>query len=105
AFGAGAQGEGPRRVGDDVADEILPLLLEAVLVDHGVGHLVPRLVEDDRLRDIGVPHGARRADAVLRPAALQTGDGRAVRAVDLEGDEVVAPHPYRPGRIDVRDDA
>ena len=43
ALGALDQVELPRRVGDDVADELLPLQLEAVLVDLVVRHLVPLL--------------------------------------------------------------
>ena len=47
----------------------------------------------------------RRLRAGRGPAAVQSGDGRAVGAVDLEGEQVVAPHPRRPGREDGADGA
>ena len=42
----------------------------------------------------GIPHRPRRVHALLREAARQSGDRRAMRAVDLEGHEVVAPHAH-----------
>ena len=36
---------------------------------------------------------------------LQAGDRRAMRAVDLEGHQIVAPHAGAPGAVDLRDDA
>ena len=36
---------------------------------------------------------------------VQAGDRRAVGAVDLERDEVVAAHAHRPGRVDLGDHA
>src|SRR5262249_42519145 len=38
-------------------------------------------------------------------AAGEAGDGRTMRPVDLEDDEIVAPHAHAPGRIDLRDGA
>src|SRR6185369_16264018 len=61
------------------------------------------LVEVDRLLHVGVPHRLGRVDPRLAPAFLQPGDGRAVRAVDLEGQQVVAAHARRPRHVDVRD--
>ena len=52
--------------------------------------------EVHRLLDVGVPHRPRRGHAALRAALLQPGDGRAVRAVDVEGDQVVAAHARGP---------
>src|SRR5512132_367303 len=42
---------------------------------------------------------------MLGPAPGQAGNRRTVRAIDLECDQVVAAHPYAPGRIHVRDHA
>ena len=92
-----------RRVLDDVADEELPLDLEAVVVDLRVGHLLPLVEEVHRLLHVGVPHRPRRRHARLDAAVGQAGDRRAVRAVDLEGDEVVAAHARRPRHVDLRD--
>src|SRR5664279_2342919 len=52
-----AFGERPAigRVPDDVADEMLPLDLEAVVVALDVGNLLPLLQEVHRLPDVGVP--------------------------------------------------
>ena len=84
-------------------DEHLPLGLEAVVVDAEAGHLLPGLEERDRLRHVGIPHRPRRVDPRLAPALLQAGDRRAVRAVDMERHQIVAPHPRAPGHVDMRD--
>ncbi|CAH1690697.1 hypothetical protein CHELA40_50002 [Chelatococcus asaccharovorans] len=97
--------EFPRRIGHHVADEILPLGLEAIVVDLVVRHLVPLVREFHGLRLIGVPHRPRGVHAVLGEAARETGHGRAMRAVDLESDEIVALHAHGPGGVDLGDDA
>ena len=56
------------------------------------------------LLHVGVPHRPRRRDARLRAAVVQARDRRAVGAVDVEGDEVVAAHARRPRHVDLRDD-
>src|SRR5205085_9143080 len=89
----------------DVADEYHPLGLEAVVVGDVVRYGLPGRVEVDGLLLVRVPDRARGADARLHDAILQAGDRRAERAVDLEGDEVVAVGPRRPGHVDVGDDA
>src|SRR6185295_9253702 len=55
---------------DDVADEVLPLDLEAVVVDLRVGNRLPLVVEVHGLLDVGVPDRARRRHARLRTALL-----------------------------------
>ena len=89
----------------EVPDEHLPLGLEAVVVDAEARHLLPRLEELDRLRHVRIPHRPRRVDPRLAPALLQARHRRAVRAVDMERHEIVAPHPRAPGHVDVRDHA
>src|SRR5690242_19847319 len=90
----------PRRAGDDVADEVLPLDLEAVVVGDVLRQLLPLVEELHGLRHVRIPYRARRVHAVLGPAAGEPGDRRAVRAVRLEGDEVVAPHADAPRAVD-----
>ena len=80
---------------DDVAEEQLPLDLERVVVARVRRHLLPGVVEVDRLRDVGVPHRLRRGRARLDAAVGQPGDRGAVRAVDVERHEVVAAHARR----------
>src|SRR5258708_3287403 len=60
ALGALDQGVREGRVLDDVADEHLPLGLEAVLVRDIVRHLLPSVVKVDGLLLVGVPHRPRR---------------------------------------------
>ena len=59
--------------------------------------------EVHRLLEVGVPDRARRRDLRLHAAVVQSGDRRAVGAVDLEGDEVVAPHARRPRHVELAD--
>jgi hypothetical protein len=61
--------------------------------------------EVDRLRHVRIPDGLGRVHARLRPAIGEPGDGAAMRAVDMEVGEVVAPHARGPARIDVGDRA
>src|SRR6185312_17568366 len=51
-----------RRVLDDVADEVLPLDLEAVVVRRRIRNVLPLREEVHRLLDVGVPHRTRRRD-------------------------------------------
>src|SRR5690606_37045730 len=51
------------------------------------------------------PDRLRRVDPVLGEAFVQARNGGAVRAVDLEGDEVVAAYADVPAGIDVGDNA
>src|SRR5262249_55198625 len=87
----------------DVADERLPLHLEPMVGGRRAGHFLPLLVEVHGLRHIGIPHRTRRVDAALAEAAREAGDGRAVRTVGMERDEVVALDPRAPARIDLCD--
>src|SRR5690606_19111973 len=96
---------GPGRVFGDVPEEHLPLRLEAVLRRPVVGNFLPAGEEVDGLRLVGVPHRLRRVDPVLGEALVQAGNGGAVRAVDLEGDEVVAAYADVPAGIDMGDNA
>src|SRR5262245_51212629 len=96
AFDAFYQSVVPRRIRHDVTDKVLPLDLEAVLVDDVVWHLFPLREEIHRLRNVRVPNRPGRVDAVLCPAFGQACDRRAVRAIDLKGDEIVAAHAHVP---------
>src|SRR5437763_16069115 len=86
ALGAFAERPLVRLVVDDVADEVLPLDLEAVVVELRVGDVLPLVEEVHRLLDVGVPDRPRRRDARLDAAVVQTGNRGAVGAVDVEGD-------------------
>ena len=97
ALGARHQVPGEaRRLAGEVAQEHLPLHAEAVRVVLAVRHFLPSREEVDGLRDVGIPDWLRRVYARLGPAFLQAGDGAAMRAVHLEGRQVVAPHARHP---------
>src|SRR5262249_10578336 len=87
-----------------MADEHLPFRLEAVVVGTA-GHLAPGLEEMDRLRHVRVPPRPRRVPSRWAPAFLQAGARRAMGAVDVEGNEIVAAHARAPRAVDVSDDA
>src|SRR5579863_3964809 len=95
----------PRRAAMKVPNKILPLQLETVLIGDVIGHFFPLIIEVHALWDVRVPDRSRRVDPMLRKAARQTGDRRAVRAVDMKDREIIPPHPHCPGRVDVRYDA
>jgi hypothetical protein len=102
ALGAFGQRPAVGRVFDHVADEGLPLDLEAVVVA-GCRALPATGRRSSSSASRRVPHRARRGHARLRAAVLQAGHRRAVRAVDVEGDEVVAAHARGPAHVDLRD--
>src|SRR6185369_10333444 len=81
---------------DDVADEVLPLDLEAVVVRLRIGNDLPLVVEVHRLLDVGIPDRPRRRYARLRTTLLKAGYCRPIGAVDVESGEVVAAHARRP---------
>src|ERR1043166_741744 len=68
-------------------------------------HLLPAVEEADRAVDIGIPCRARRCAVWLHPAVTQTHNGTAFRAVDLQRQQIVAPHAHTPRGVEVRDDA
>ena len=78
---------------DHVANEVLPLDLEAVVVDLRVRDLLPLVEEIHHLLLVRIPYRARRGDARLRAAAREARDGRAVLvAVELApGQERTVP--------------
>ena len=105
AAGAGEEVVVVGGVLDDVADELLPLRLEAVLEHVVRRHLDPVAVVVVRVGQVGVPHRLRGGVARLDLAAEEADDRRAERAVDLELDELVAVHPGGPARVELRDHA
>ena len=95
-----------RRAGHDMAQEILPADAIGVLERPDVRHLVPvGAIVHVQIGGDGEMRGARRLRVGRGPAPVQAGDGRALGAVDLEREQVVAPHPRRPGRQDGADRA
>ena len=80
----------------DMEEELFPLHLERIVVDRRVGHLHPVVEEIVRLAHVRIPHRLGRVHARLRPAVGQSGDRRAVRAVNLERHEVVSTHAHAP---------
>src|ERR1700704_3484848 len=93
------------RIFADVADEHFPLLLKAVVVRAVLRDLLPVGVKIVGTFLVGIPHRPRRRLAGLNDAVGKPGYRRAVGAVDLEGDEIVAIDPRHPGHVDMRDDA
>ncbi len=106
AFGAVEEGPAEGFVEGDVAEEEFPLDLEGVVVGFLLGDFGPAIEEGDGLGDVGVPGGAGGVAVVLGPAFAQgAGDGAAVGAVDLEGEQVVAADADGPRGVEVGDDA
>src|SRR5690606_9539266 len=89
----------------DVAEEQLPLDLERIVVNALVRHADPAVLVFDRAVDVGVPDAARRGGDGLGFAIAQTGDGGAVGAVYVQGQQVVAIHAGGPRGIEVADHA
>src|SRR5262249_37280506 len=97
AFFALNQAMMPRRVRNDMTDEVLPLQLEAILIDHVLRHFLPLRLEVHGLRNVRIPHRPWRVHTMLGPAFGQSGDSRAMRAVNLEGHQIVAANAHAPG--------
>ena len=87
---------------DHVLEEQLPLGLEGVVVGQIRRHFLPAGVEVDRLIDVGIPDRPRRDAVVLDAAAAQSGHRAALRAVDLQRQEIVAADPHAPRRIELQ---
>ena len=68
-------------------------------------HLLPAVEVVQRALDVRIPDRARRRAVGLDPAIAQARDGRALRAIHLQRQQIVAPHAHAPRRIEVRDDA
>src|SRR5271170_2667827 len=79
-----------RLVQRDMPQEMLPLNFEGVVVLLAVGDFFPALEKVDGLRDVGIPDGARSLLERLRPRLAQAGDAASARAVDLDGQQIVA---------------
>src|ERR1035438_510803 len=105
ALGAFQQAPAPGLVLHHVAEEQLPLALEGVVEGVLFGDLLPAFEIVQRALHVGVPNRARRVAVVLRPAVAQAGDGGSPGAIHLDGEQVVAAHADRPGRIEMGHDA
>src|SRR5690606_24367914 len=92
-------------VRDDVLKYELPLHLEGVVVNALVRHAGPAVLVVDRAVDVGIPDAARRGGEALGLAVAQAGDGGAVGAVNVQGEQVVAIDAGGPGGVEVEDGA
>src|SRR5438105_9890244 len=88
-----------------MTDKKLPLDLETVVVRRRIGYFLPTVVEVERLLFIRVPDRTRRVHACLASTFGETRNGRSVRAVDLERDQVVAAHAHAPAAVECCDDS
>src|SRR5690606_5651602 len=79
----GPQVVGVRIVGDDVADELLPLRLECVLEHLVGGYVEPLGAEVGGFDEIRIPDRLGCRLAGLDATTVQTGDRRSEGAVDL----------------------
>src|SRR6185312_8225919 len=70
-----------------------------------IGELLPAFEEVDRLRDVGIPHGLGGFAEALDPCLPQPGDAGAAGAVNLNGQQIVAPHAGTPARIELAERA
>ena len=102
ALGALQQRPAKRRILDHVLEEQLPLGLEGVVVGQVRRHLLPAGIEIDRLLDVRIPDRPRRDAVVLHAAAAQSGHRAALRAVDLQRQEIIAADPHAPRRIELQ---
>src|SRR5829696_470216 len=93
-----------RRADRHVTEEHLPLVLERVVELPVVGHVLPVGEEVERVLDVGIPRRSRRVHAVLRLAAAESRHCAPLGAVDLDRQQLVAIHPHRPRRVELRDD-
>src|SRR5713101_5962886 len=105
ALGAFDQRRGKRCVFGDMAQEQFPAGAVAVLERLQFGQFLPLFAEHHLLRLLGAEERPWRRDRGLDEAAMQPSDRRAQGAVDLDLQEVVALHPVRPGRADLRQGA
>src|SRR5579862_470641 len=102
AFGALDQRRRERRLLGDVPQEEFPAGPVAVLERLDIGHFLPLRVEIHRLWLLGAEKRLRGRDRRLDEAAVQSGDRRTQRAVDLDLQQVVALDPAGPGGGDLR---
>src|SRR6202007_2378548 len=85
----------------EVTQEVFPADAIRILERAIVGHLGPMIAVV--YAEIGCDtemRGSRCLSIGLYPTAVQTGDGRSVRTINLEREQVVAPYPRRPGTMD-----
>src|SRR5699024_1336563 len=90
--------------GEHVAQELLPLGLEAVLLLGVRRHLQPLVAERLGGRQVRVPHRLRGVRPLLGHAVAQARDRGPVRAVHLELHQLVPVDAHRPGGVDLGDD-
>src|ERR1039458_7640298 len=95
---------GEWRVCKDMTEKHLPLHLECVVELGIVRHFGPLIAELDWVRQIGIPYGAGRVDAMLNLAVAQSGHGAAFGSIDVEVEELIAINARYPGGVDLRED-
>ncbi len=93
------------RIQKNVTQKHLPLHLECVVEFGVVRHFGPLIAELDWVRQIGIPYGAGRVDAMLNLAVAQSGHGAAFGSIDVEIEKLIAINARYPGGVDLREDA
>src|ERR1035441_9358894 len=96
---------GEWRVCKDMTEKHLPLHLECVVELGVVRHFGPLIAELEWVWQVGIPHGARRIDAMLNLAFAQSCNGAAFGSIDVKVEEFVAVDARYPGGVDLREDA
>src|SRR5690606_23193515 len=104
AFGAFFHIPWERLIFKHMLEETLPLYLKGIVVIFLLRHFGPTVEEVYRLRNVGTPYRLRRIAIMLDIAFSQPRYCRTFGAIYLQGQQVVPSHPYRPGRIEMRND-
>src|SRR5690606_35259160 len=86
-------------------EEQLPLDLERVVVNALVRNAHPAVLVFDRAVHVRIPNATRRGGDGLGFAIAQAGDSGAVRAVNVQRQQVVAVNAGRPRGVEVADHA
>src|SRR5690606_20511338 len=91
-----------RLVIDHMLEEELPLYFKGIVIIFLLRNFGPAVKEVDRLRNVGIPYWLRRIAVVLNIAFSQACHGGAFGAIYLQGQQVIPSYPYRPGRVEMR---
>src|SRR5579875_2154808 len=82
----------------------LPLILKGVLKGLVGRYFHPVVTKNMGQRNIRIPDNFRCIDPALRFTRVQTSNGTAVCAIDLDSELFVAIHAHAPRRIELSDD-
>src|SRR5665213_474902 len=88
-----------------MTEKHFPLHLECVVELGVIRNFGPLIAELEWIRQVGIPYGARRIDAMLNLAVAQSRNGAAFGPIHVKIEEFVAVDARYPGGVDLREDA